>query len=56
MAAWDRFLLIWAGLFFVPMILLFADLFYREVVRKAIPANKVTMESSALRMAESKVL
>lgn len=53
MAAWDHFLLVWASLFFVPIIFLFADWFYRQYVSKAIELNNVATERVSVQVAEA---
>lgn len=48
-AAWDHFLLVWNALFFVPMGLLLADLFYRQVVQKRVEMKMLRPAVSANR-------
>lgn len=55
MAALDRFLFILGAMFFVPMILLFADLFYREYAHKLVAWRRVGGNTTTLQVAEPKV-
>ena len=55
MAALDRFLFILGAMFFVPMLLLFADLFYREYAHKLLEWRKVGRDTTLLQVPEPKV-